>query len=252
MSGYFDYSQYGEQKYILKALGIKPDTFTEHAHPVGCPCGHCDGKGSVVQTAFVSIKPMGRLLEIGAFDAFAMSNSRALIELGWSAVLFEPSPGPLRALVKEYGNNPKVEVVAAAVIVGGTNVLALRGMGADKSNALVKLRITDDAVTADASNEAHLKKWEGYGFYGTMTVLGVSLARVFEVWGPFDFVSIDTEGTSADLFKRMIELGERPRCVVVEHDNRWDEMRKAAELGGYRLMHDPKENGTNVVLELKP
>lgn len=135
MSGYFDYSQYGEQKYILKALGIKPDTFTEHAHPVGCPCGHCDGKGSVVQTAFVSIKPMGRLLEIGAFDAFAMSNSRALIELGWSAVLFEPSPGPLRALVKEYGNNPKVEVVAAAVIVGGPNVLALRGMGADKSNA---------------------------------------------------------------------------------------------------------------------
>ena len=116
----------------------------------------------------------------------------------------------------------------------------------------MKLRITDDAVTADASNEAHLKKWEGYGFYGTMTVLGVSLARVFEVWGPFDFVSIDTEGTSADLFKRMIELGERPRCVVVEHDNRWDEMRKAAELGGYRLMHDPKENGTNVVLELKP
>ena len=165
--------------------------------------------------------------------------------------MFEPSPGPLRALVREYGNNPKVEVVGCAVI-------------AKPDVDFVKLRITDDAVTADATNEAHLKKWEGYGFYGTMTAAAVPINSVFRIWGNpelpfpvfhkdcFDFVSIDTEGTSVDIFAEMIRMGARPRCVVVEHDNRWDEMRKAAELGGYRLMHDPKENGTNVVLELKP
>ncbi len=209
-----DYSQYGEQKYILAALGF---------------VGGADGE---------PIGKSGRLLEIGAFDPFAMSNSRALIELGWSAVMFEPSPGPLRSLVKEYGNNPRVEVVGCAVTANGGDFL--------------KLRITDDAVTANAANEAHLKKWEGYGFYGTMTAATFSLARVFDRWGSFEFVSLDTEGTSVDLFKWLIYLGQRPRCVVVEHDNRWDEMRKAAEQGGYRLMHDPKENGTNVVLELKP
>ena len=220
MSDYFDYSQYGEQKYILEALGVYEG-----------------------QPAYT--KPP-RLLEIGAFDPFAMSNSRALIELGWSAVLFEPSPGPLRALVKEYGNNERVEVVGCAVVRLATGPL--------------KLRLTDDAVSADAGNEAHLKKWEGYGFYGTMTTWPLSLGFVMERWGPFDFVSIDTEGTSVDLFCELVQVcansdwgrPKRPRCVVVEHDNRWDEMRKAAELGGYRLMHDPKENGTNVVLELKP
>lgn len=227
-----DYSQYGEQKYILEALGVYEG-----------------------QPAY----PPPRLLEIGAFDPFAMSNSRALIELGWSAVMFEPSPGPLKSLVKEYGNNPKVTVVGCAVNLKG---------------GFLELRITDDAVTADAENLAHLKKWEGYGFYGTMTTRAVSLVDVLCRWGPFDFVSIDTEGTSVDLFAAMVRMFEltipelehalgaegttqfrridtKPRCVVVEHDNRWDEMRKAAEQGGYRLMHDPKENGTNVVLELK-
>jgi hypothetical protein len=226
-----DYSQYGEQKYILQALGRNDP---HYPLSVGDPY----------------IKP-GRLLEIGAFDPFAMSNSRALIELGWSAVIFEPSPGPLKSLVKEYGNNPKVEVVGLPVSL--------------PDFTFMKLRITDDAVSADATNQAHLKKWEGYGFYGTMTTYAVPLDRVFDLWGPFDFVSIDTEGTSVDLFMEMCRLvwyagnenlplkgRQRPRCVVVEHDNRWDEMRKAAELGGYRLMHDPKENGTNVVLELKP
>jgi hypothetical protein len=31
-----------------------PDT-TIFAHPVGCPCGHCDGKGSVVATVTTTI-----------------------------------------------------------------------------------------------------------------------------------------------------------------------------------------------------
>lgn len=214
-----DYSQYGEQKYILQALGRNDP---HYPLSVGDPY----------------IKP-GRLLEIGAFDPFEMSNSRALIELGWSAVMFEPSPGPLRALVKEYGNNPKVEVVGLPVSVSG---------------GFLKLRLTDDAVTADAENLGHLEKWRGYGFYGTMTSCAVMVDEIVEHWaGQFDFVSIDTEGTSVDIFDRLVKVFQPlPRCVVVEHDNRWEEMRKAAELGGYRLMHDPKENGTNVVLELKP
>jgi FkbM family methyltransferase len=210
-----DYSQYGEQKYILQALGYSPDV-------IGISQERC-----------------GRLLEIGAFDPFAMSNSRALIELGWSAVMFEPSPGPLKSLVKEYGDNQRVEVVGLPVSVSG---------------GFMEMRITDDAVTSDAGNVAHLKKWDGYGFYGTMTTMAVMVDEIVEHWGgQFDFVSIDTEGTSVDIFDRLVKVFQPlPRCVVVEHDSRWCELRKAAEAGGYRLMHDPKENGTNVVLELKP
>jgi FkbM family methyltransferase len=205
-----DYSQHGEQQYILKTLGVTT---------VGNPSGW----------------PTGRLLDIGAWNAKTFSNSRALIELGWSAVLFEPSPGPLRGLVEEYGNNPRVEVVGLAVGV---------------FSSFIKIRCTDDALSADAANIEHLEKWKGYGFYGTMTTRTASVYEVRADWGDFDFVSIDTEGTSVDLFRRMVELGFKPRCVCIEHENRWSELKEAAEAGGYRLVHPPQENPINVVLEL--
>ena len=210
-----DYSQSGEQEYILKALGFDDPAGEK---PLG---------------------PIGHLLDIGAWNAKTFSNSRALIELGWSAVLFEPSPGPLRGLVEEYGNNPRVEVVGLPVTL---------------LSEIIKLRCTDDALSADATNASHLKTWDGYGFYGTMTTRGLSLASVFEYWGGFDFVSIDTEGTSVDLFALMIRLAsgpfpvKLPRCVCVEHENRWDELRKAAELGNYRLV-SPPEGSINAILE---
>jgi FkbM family methyltransferase len=204
-----DYSQSGEQKYILKALGVYEG-----------------------QPAYT--KPP-RLLDIGAWNAKTFSNSRALIELGWSAVLFEPSPGPLRGLVEEYGNNSRVEVVGLPVSIAG---------------GFMELRVTDDALSADAGNVEHLKKWEGYGFYGTMTTRAVSLLDLYRAWDgtTFDFVSIDTEGTSVDLFAQMIRDYWRPRCVCVEHEERWEELRKAAEAGNYRLV-SPPEGSINAILE---
>jgi len=205
-----DYSQHGEQQYILEAL-----------RPIICP----EGTG----------KPqLGRLLDIGAWNAKTFSNSRALIELGWSAVLFEPSPGPLRGLVEEYGKNPRVEVVGAAVTLGG---------------GMLKLRCTDDALSADVNNAEHFKTWAGYGFYGDMWTNSVSLAAVFANWGDVDFVSLDTEGSSVALFSEMVRLKKKPRCVVVEHENQWEFLKEAAQHGGYRLV-SPPEGSVNVVLEL--
>jgi hypothetical protein len=206
-----DYSQYGEQRAILKVLGFDWQT----------------GEG-----------PPGRLLEIGAWDPIDKSNSRALIELGWSAVLFEPSPGPLRKLVKEYGNNPKVEVVGIPVTVG-------RGF--------LKLRVTDDALSAETSNELHLGKWGKVGgFYGTMTSYSIPMLSVLKDWGNFDFVSIDTEGTSIDLFEELLggcknaHFAELPRCVCVEHDSHFERMEKLTKASGYRLAF---LNDCNAVLE---
>lgn len=205
-----DYSQNGEQKYILQVVGAQ--------------------NGAIG-------RPPGRLLDIGAWNAKTFSNSRALIELGWSAVLFEPSPGPLRGLVEEYGNNPRVEVVGAAVTtVGGS----------------LKLRCTDDALSADVNNAAHFETWKSYPFYGTMTSHSFSLRFIFAAWGNFDFVSIDTEGTSVDLFVQLVQTKRRPRCVCVEHENRWPEIEAAAKYGGYHLIHPPGDNPINVVLEHRP
>lgn len=178
----------------------------------------------------------GRLLDIGAWDAKTFSNSRALIELGWSAVLIEPSPGPLHGLVKEYGEWNRwhnVQVVGAALTVHG---------------GLIELNITDDAVSQPTSDAQRIEEWQSTGgFFGKLTVPSISVADLFaQFGGNFEFVSIDTEGTSTAIFAEMLRVGPRPRCIVVEHDNNFVELSQHAEAAHYRLLH---ENGTNRVYE---
>ena len=50
-------------------------------------------------------QPVGRLLDIGAFDGKTFSNSLALFEKGWSGVVVEPNPESLVALIKLHGKN---------------------------------------------------------------------------------------------------------------------------------------------------
>ncbi len=175
----------------------------------------------------------GKLLDIGAWDAKTFSNSRALIERGWSAVLVEPSPGPLYKLAKEYGDNPKIQVISAAVTV--------------KGGGAVRLCVTDDAVSQPEGSR--IGEWLATGgFYGHITVPALSVEQLLTqvTGGDFQFVSIDTEGTSVDVFAEMCRIGPRPRVVVVEHDNRFVECSQVAEAANYRLVH---ENGTNRVYE---
>lgn len=169
----------------------------------------------------------GRLLDIGAWDPITFSNSRALIERGWSAVLLEPSPGPLRNLVSAYADNPKVQVIGGAVTVEG---------------GFMELAVTDDAVTQIEG--PRIAQWlDTGGFYGHMRVMALSVRQLFEHFGgDFELVSIDVEGASVDVFAEMLRVGPRPRVVVVEHDSRFVELSQYAEAANYRLLH---ENGTN-------
>ena len=172
--------------------------------------------------------PNGRVLDIGAWNYETFSNSRKLILAGWEAVLIEPSPGPLRDLAREYHRNLRVRVVGAAVTVQG---------------GLVDLAITDDAVSQPHASD-RIQGWlDSGGFFGRVTFPALSMEQVFNSFGgDFELVSIDTEGESVDLFAEMIRIGPRPRCVIVEHDNRIVELNQYAEAANYRQL---TINGTN-------
>lgn len=181
---------------------------------------------------FLDLLPAkGRALDIGAWDPMTFSNSRALIERGWSAVLIEPSPTPLSNLIHFYWDNREVQVVNSAVTVEG---------------GMIRLAVTDDAVTQQEG--PRIGEWLATGgFYGHMSIPALSVVQLFEYFGgDFDFVSIDTEGTSVDVFAEMCRLGPRPLVVIVEHDNRFVECSNIAQAANYRLLH---ENGTNRVYE---
>jgi len=181
---------------------------------------------------FLPLLPIvGRFLEIGAWHPTDKSNSRALFERGWSGILIEPSPGPLLNLLSEYHDEPRIQIIAAAVTVEG---------------GLVELQVTDDAVST--SDRKQYDAWKSVTkFRGALTVPALSVADLFARFGgAFDFISIDTEGGSVDLFAEMLRAGPRPRVVVVEHDSRLVELAQYAEQANYRQIH---LNGTNVVLE---
>ncbi len=173
-----------------------------------------------------------RFLDVGAWDPKTFSNIRALWELGWGGVVIEPSPGPLQSLIREYGQpGSRVKVIGAAVAV---------------TPGLIELAVTDDAVSQEAER-AEVGEWkDAGGFYGRVTVPAISLSGLFhQLGGDFQMVSLDTEGTSVDLFAEMMRIGPRPRCVVVEHDQRIVELMQYAQEANYRQVH---LNGTNVVL----
>ncbi len=168
--------------------------------------------------------PRRRLLDIGAFHPTVFSNSRALIEQGWDAVLVEPSPGPVRNLVQAYGKDEKITVLCAAV-----------GM----ETGSVTLQITDDAVSTEHVTDA----WrERGGYLGAMTISVVTLKQIFDWYGDFDFVSIDTEGTSTDLFLELLKFEMWPKCIAVEHDGRIVEITRAAQDRGYKIAYVSEEN----------
>lgn len=176
---------------------------------------------------------VGRLLDIGAWDPKIFSNSRALIEAGWEAILIEPSPVPLRALVAAYQGNEQVTVIGAAVV-------------ADE-RPLIRLRLSDDAVSSsDPAVQATWSKQGGY--YGWVLAATVSIAELLNQFGgDCAFVSIDAEGASVDLALAYLAAGPRPRVMCVEHDGRLVEFLTMVGEYDYRA---ELTNSTNVVIAL--
>ncbi len=167
-----------------------------------------------------------RLLDIGAFHPTVFSNSRALIELGWEAILIEPSPGPVRDLAREYSSSLKVNVVCAA---------------AGLESGLVRIWISDDAVSTSEDSTKETWKERG-GYYGSILIPALTINQLIERFGAFDFVNIDTEGTSVDLLKVLLATEMFPRCICVEHDRRELEAIQTAQQRGYRLIWSTREN----------
>ena len=169
-----------------------------------------------------------RFLDIGAWNAKDKSNTRALYELGFNGVMIEPSPGPLLSLLAEYGNEPRITLISAAVAL---------------EPGLLPLHITHDAVST--SSEDVFNTWKDtVKFIGKLYVPVITLEQISNQFGGFDFINFDAEGLSADLFNRAMDLKWEPRCICVEHDGRTTEVLKRATAHGYRCTYG---NETNLV-----
>ena len=75
----------------------------------------------------------------------------------------------------------------------------------------------------------------------------ITLDELLFQFGAFDFVNIDTEGTSAAILKVLLETQMRPRAICVEHDGEMVETVTMATAAGYHLEF---LSGENAVLAL--
>ncbi len=178
-------------------------------------------------TFLANLPAHGRLLEIGAWDACKFSNSRALIERGWEAVLVEPSAAPFAGLIEFYRDNPRVTLVN--VLVG--SVWRMRSFHAS----------SDALSTTETANR---DKWGGPKNFRQTLVSEAPFTAVAD--GQFDFISIDTEGTSVEILES-VDLIHRYRgtiLVCVEHDNHIDRVEKYFERSGFKIIY---QNGTNII-----
>ena len=178
-------SQYGEHEFILK---------------------HFEGRDPATL----------RFLDVGAFDGKTFSNTWPLAEAGWSGVCVEPSPPAFCWLMKTYADNPRVELVNAAIVPGlpGRPPATMRDFWCN----------TADAYSADAMSTLdplHAAKFQEQPF----RKIKIATPTWWDLVGivpreKFDFVNIDVEGLNDEVFLAMpYSLPADMVCVELDpHD----------------------------------
>ena len=169
----------------------------------------------------------GTFLDIGAWDGIHYSNTRALVEHGWSGVMVEAGLHAFIKLLENYSSNDKVTLVHGAV-----------GLGSGITE------FWNCPTTFSTTLASNRDKFIHEGFSGRFFVPILPLhSLVINLCHSIDVLSIDTEGSSMDLFRAFLTMGLcRPRCICVEHDGRRDEALGIAEMNGYRSLYLNEEN----------
>lgn len=173
-------------------------------------------------------QPPGRFLDIGAYDGVNYSNTMCLVERGWSGVMCEPAIEAFRGLMDNHAANPKLTLVHAAI--------------GDKPSRLAQFWHNPTSIST-----TEIKNRDRFGAADFEPPFYIPLVHLDWILTAFptdyDFVSIDTEGTSVDLFRCLLGFEEvKPRMICVEFDDRKAEAMHLAQINGYHFVAETAEN----------
>lgn len=176
---------------------------------------------------------VGHLTDIGANDGVTFSNSRALIERGWSADLVEPSPLALLRLQALYAGHPHVTIYPYAITEQDGPIILHESDGHHGDN--IALLSTVDA------NE--IGRWKGTQIFTPVEVEG----RRWKSLGikPGRFISIDAEGLDYMILRQIPLTTVDMVCVEYNGDMReMAKMTSVCKAYGLKLIH---KNGENLI-----
>ncbi len=161
----------------------------------------------------------GHLIDIGCNDGKTLSNSARLIELGWSAQLFEPDKGAYMAAKELYKDNDSVSI--SNVALGG------------KAGRVPFYSSQDSLVSScDKSQKKIWSKFKWRDIMCDMIVYDNS-------WGA-DFINIDAEHKDWEILQT-IKLKD-VKCLCIEFGRNKMDIYKYCVMCGMRLIHTTDEN----------
>lgn len=173
-------------------------------------------------------KPTGKFIDIGAYDVFKFSNTRALFEKGWFGIFVEPSPPNYKAIADHYKDSGLILVLNIAI---------------GETTGEIDFYSCQDAVSTSDIN--HKNKWEAAGVpFTKIKVQQVSVADFMnENCKNVDFLSIDTEGTNLAVFINIPDfVFQQIKMICIEHDGNQDEMQAKLHRFGFATVYINAEN----------
>jgi len=184
----------------------------------------------------------GVQLEIGAYDAKTLSNSRALIERGWTSYLVDASPFCITKLFEVYKQDKNVHLINSLITK-------------EPNNNLISFYESPFSAVSSIEKE-HTKKYfadkedfekNNKEIFLPSIDLSILIDFILYREEKINFLSIDVEGFSADLALCLDLSRVKPDCICIEHDYKKDLL-----LEKFGNFYDVKiYNSENLVLTLK-
>lgn len=172
---------------------------------------------------------IGRFLDIGAHDGINLSNTRALVEMGWGGVFVEPNPTHFLTLLGHYGGmEPRFKLFNCAVDSGfGVKRLFWNYQWPAYSSTL-------------SPEKAEEFKANDYSKSFYVATLAVGSLKEF---GPFDFVSLDIEGIELQVLCQMEKVLEGAQLICVEYCPKSKQsLENSIKSHGFDIVHTTPEN----------
>lgn len=181
--------------------------------------------------------PVGRFLDIGAYDGVNYSNTMCLVERGWEGIMVEPALEAFQALLKNHGGNERITLIQGAVV---------------PANSPKVTKFWPNQRTFSTTEQSNTRRFEFEGFGPQYWIPRLTFLDIFDAFPPIvDVLSIDTEGSSLNLLWcfPLCLLRFPPRVICVEHDGLVGEVNGWAGQNGYKQVMGNEENAILVAKE---
>ena len=144
------------------------------------------------------------LVDIGANDGVCGSNSRALLEKGWTGVLVEPLPRVFEKLKRNSSQFPEVTILQVAVSHERGHAPIFIGRDGDLGQLS---SLSQDPLLLSALSEQVIQ---------VPTVPLADVLAAHRVPEDFGVLLIDTEGWDLNILQGLEHTSKRPRIIVTE------------------------------------